>query len=255
MKVLRDALRREAGWIWNQKARAEALGLFLNEETITETILLHLAAQFHGGNLIVSPFTKAEETKNGADWEFWFVQGKRAVGLRVQAKRLFPAGNYTSWRPSGAQTKKLIANSADCFPIFAFYNDAKAFSPVSPICSCENYKAPSYRGCVLVPAGVAQSFKKNDALTIAKNAIPWHCLLCDQPAKKASAIGLPQMIADNINHQFDLPGEDKCKVQTDFVEILALAEVARSDKPNLQWLEVYLGKRRLAGLTLIQTQD
>lgn len=71
LNSLRYAMRREAGRVWHQKEKAEHLGLFMNEETITETLLLRLAVEFRAGGLVVRPFTKAEETKNGADWEFW----------------------------------------------------------------------------------------------------------------------------------------------------------------------------------------
>lgn len=87
--ALRESLRCEAGTVWREKAQAQKLGLQLNEETITETVLFRLASKHQGGGLIVRAFNKPEETKNGADLEWWFVQGDKGIGLRVQAKRLF----------------------------------------------------------------------------------------------------------------------------------------------------------------------
>lgn len=112
MTPLRDAMRREAGWVWRAKARAASLGLFLNEETITETVLLRLATAAQGTGFLVRLFTKAEETKLGADWEFRFISKSKMVRLRVQAKRLFPSGHYESLKPGASRRLNSLGKRA-----------------------------------------------------------------------------------------------------------------------------------------------
>ena len=261
MKPLRDAMRREAGRVWREKARAGALGLFLNEETITESTLLNLATGFHGHGLFVRLFTKAEEKKNGADWEFWFVQGARAVGLRVQAKRLFPTGAYNSLTPSGPQTTTLIKNAGNCCAVYVFYNDAAAYPSSSPGCSCGEYRARSYLGCTLAPAAAVARAANHSAAALQAAAVPWHCLLCESGATKSS---LPGIIAKNLNNRFAGSGDRPCEVLTTPSRLQPYSEIG--DQPSLgsvetdgydepEWLEAYLAERMLAGIALVGSAE
>ncbi len=253
MKPLRDAMRREAGRIWHQMAQAISLGLFLNEETITETILLNLATQFRGGKLAVRPFTKAEETKNGADWEFWFVQGHDCLGLRVQAKRLFRSGCYNSLHPGGKQTSDLISHAGNCLPVFALYNDAHSFASDLPTCGCSEYRGPSLLGSLLVPARVVQLIGQNDHRALAPKAIPWHCLICEH-SSCASGSTLPKLIAANYNRLLDGADTSKYEVEPED-RILDLVNMASEGHSWPQWLETYFERRKLAGLALISVRD
>lgn len=264
MMSLRDAMRREAGRIWRDKARAERLGLFLNEETITETLLLHLATEFQGNGFWVRPFTKARETRNGADWEFWFVQGHKSVGLRVQAKRLFPSGKYQSLIPGGQQADKLIRKSGNCYPVFAFYNDSRAYFTSLPDCLCGDYYAPSYRGCTLAPADVVRSCASHDANILANQTIPLHCLLCEFSSNKG--VSLPQRIAGLLNERFPLSrivgdGSQRYDVvetpeefRVDIGQMNRMRPIRSLDSDHVfeepYWLEGYLKARTLAGVAL-----
>ena len=256
MKKLRDAFRREAGWIWHQKAKASALGLHLNEETITETVLLSLARQFQGGKLAITPFNKPQEARNGADWELWFASGSssRGLGLRVQAKRLYPSGLYDSLKPAGVQTNKLIARAGACVPVFAFFNDEQMFTPSTPSCGC-SYREPSYRGCIIVPAKSVSTIGSNSPGALATKSIPLHCLLCDGSSAKRAATDLSQQVAQNLDR---------------FCDNLNAAQLADTPIPDglLQWatatdvrrtypehLLPYLEARKLAGVALIKADE
>ena len=57
------------------------------EETITETNLLEIRRR-HPERVHLQTFTKAQEGKIGADWEWHIVGRKRTAKMRVQAKRL-----------------------------------------------------------------------------------------------------------------------------------------------------------------------
>ena len=266
MKPLRDTMRREAGRIWREKASAEQFGLFMNEETLTETLLFHLARRFQGNSVRVHPFTKAQETRNGADWEFWFAQGQQAVGLRVQAKRLFPSGNYDSLNPNGQQTQNLIKRSGNCFPVFVFYNDERVYSCYTPECNCGDYRGPSYLGCTLTSAYIVSGLAHRNLTLLARECIPWHCLLCDRKSTKHTS--LPAIVAASVNERFartaasDVDLSRKCEtVETPLqfrshVEQMADKRDGRTvrrggDFEEPAWLEEYLERRVLAGILLI----
>lgn len=257
MKPLRNAMRREAGRVWQEKARAARLGLFMSEETITELTLLNLAAVFQGHGLLVQPFTKAQETRNGADWEFWFIQGARSVGLRVQAKRLFPNGNYASLEPGGSQNRKLILHAGRCCPVYIFYNDAPAYRCNSPDCACGEYRGPSYRGCTLAPAAAVARTTNNSASSLQGVTIPWHCLVCESAANTMS---LPETIAENLNRRFAQVDGHRCEAVATPHEFRPYDDI--KGHPGLEfmggdgydepgWLAGYLSERELAGIALV----
>jgi hypothetical protein len=69
------------------KNRTSPSGFKIGEETITDINMLELILS-HPNQVITTTFNKKEEGKNGADWEWWFVQRNRWIGFRVQAKIL-----------------------------------------------------------------------------------------------------------------------------------------------------------------------
>ncbi|MFN4153498.1 MAG: hypothetical protein ACK4HF_02495 [Paracoccaceae bacterium] len=67
--AMRDYLRRRAAWVWNEQSHAFDHGLSLQEETLTEMLLLRMARDHETNGLTVKMFSKPEEAINGADWE------------------------------------------------------------------------------------------------------------------------------------------------------------------------------------------
>ncbi|AZC00460.1 hypothetical protein DKE52_008150 [Acinetobacter pittii] len=57
------------------------------EESITDSLMVELKLR-HPYDVFTTTFTRHEEGKNGADWEWWFVDstGRKGIGFRVQAK-------------------------------------------------------------------------------------------------------------------------------------------------------------------------
>ena len=80
---------RAAHWTWERRLLAKQRGFPFSEETITETILLDLAAE-HPLEILVQPLNKIREGKIGADWEWCFYNkgSNRFLRTLVQAKRL-----------------------------------------------------------------------------------------------------------------------------------------------------------------------
>lgn len=241
MKDLRDALRREAGKVWRDKNDAGKLRLFLSEETITETMLLRLAQKFQHGALRVRAFTKAQEKTNGADYEVWFIEKGKSLGLRVQAKRLFPSGNYDSLHSGGPQINKLISQSKDCCPVFAFYNDERLIYDDVPACECPDFHKPTYLGVTLASAKSVKASNTNRAATLTKSMIPWHCILCQENNSKKT--NLPEAVKRNLSTK--ISSGDEAKVIQTPKKIASFAEAGAAD------MDKYLTERKLAGLVLI----
>ena len=257
MKALRDAMRYEAGRVWRDKAKAASHGLFLNEETITETLLLQLVMAGRGHGFAVYPFTKAEETKIGADWEFWFTGGPAPIGLRVQAKRLFPSGKYDSLKPGGKQISDLIARAAPCIPVLVFYNDMTKFTFGSPDCGCSEYRGESYRGCIVASASKVQKEKSKDPSVLRHFAMPLHCLLCDDKVGKSAL--LAGLVSKNARRLSGLTEntedeEEGHRLLNDRIQGLA-ARAADVVVPPPPWVEQHFLERKLAGLAVFSDSD
>src|SRR5262245_10258905 len=77
-----------SAWTWEILATAADANMPCREETITDFLLMQLAVRCPG-RIKVFPFSKLEEAKAGADWEWWSCDWPDGVGFRVQAKRLF----------------------------------------------------------------------------------------------------------------------------------------------------------------------
>jgi len=189
MNNLCRTLRREASLVWNRMRQAAALGISLNEETLTELTLYNIAvAHQYSGNIKIRIATKKEEKKHGADWEWWLVKNKKSICYRVQAKRLYSDGRYRSLYKAGAagpyaQLDTLVAAASLCkaIPMYCFYNfeypDA-GFS-ASPPCA-HKYRGRSYWGCTLAAANDVRSAGADDVATLRKTMRPWHLFACTQ---------------------------------------------------------------------------
>jgi hypothetical protein len=139
--ALCSSFRELAGKVWRDRQAAETLGVPWNEEAVTEWLLLNLAKRHNGPQFDIRAYTRAEESLNGADWEFRFSDSRVGVTIRIQAKRLYKSGRYESLFKSGAsrfdQLCKLQSKAGAAYPLYVFYNFPRAFpdftcGPLSP---------------------------------------------------------------------------------------------------------------------------
>lgn len=186
-KELCHTFRKEAGNVWNRMKTAARLGLSLSEETLTECALYNIALAHQSKEILIDLATKPAEKKHGADWEWWFVRDGKALGFRVQAKRLFPRGRYNSLFKSGSdpyeQLDKLmhVSGKEGLIPLYCFYNFSHKdgrFNHRRNKCG-HSYKTPSFWGCsIAFPQRVKE--QKSDRLKELRNIMyPWHTLVCD----------------------------------------------------------------------------
>ena len=194
---IRPYLRSLAGWAWNRQNDAKAHGLSLQEETLTEMLLLRIAKDCKPLGLRVKMFTRHEEKRNGADWE-WFVRGRQcSIGYRVQAKRLYHAGpfrgQYGGHDPKGSQTARLIRNAGKKnVPIYMFYNHSS--TTVFHGLRSSGFRGPSYWGCSYASASSVKAANSRKPTDLIKHMHPWHelfdhCISAQKKAAKPSATG------------------------------------------------------------------
>lgn len=129
-KVVKDNSRN----IWNLILRGKQQGIKIQEETITEILLLDLAEKF-GDQMKITLFNKNQEGKNGSDWE-WYIKKKGVwLGFSVQAKILnyendmYDSLFYQNQKTKEYQIDKLIIHSfkKNLIPIYSFYNYTEIF--------------------------------------------------------------------------------------------------------------------------------
>lgn len=223
---VRRYLRGLAGWTWNRQAQALSHGLSLQEETLTEMLLLKLAKSGQPLGLRTRMFTRKEESRNGADWEWYIRSASCTMRLRVQAKRLYANGKYDALKPSGSQCGKLIKQAGKAQPLYIFFNHGKtrAFSGLGS----HGFKGPSFWGCAFAKAKDVQTARSNDPAKLAPYMRPWHELFdtCLRGSRQNQRPGI------------DAPAPD-------WVDMLGNDDV----------LDAYLDQHDLAGVALIDATD
>ena len=247
---MRPYLRSLAGWAWNRQNEAELHGLSLQEETLTEMLLLRIAKECRPLGLEVRMFTRDQESRNGADWE-WFFHGPHCAGIgyRVQAKRLFHAGKYRgqygSHDPNGSQTATLIAQAGKAkIPIYIFYNNSA--SAVFNGRSSQGFRGPSFWGCSYAAARSVKAAHSRKPSDLVVHMRPWHELFDDcMKSTKATvrpSIGSETGGADGIDGSS--PGEEPSS-EPEWVQMLEIPEQ----------LEAYMQQHELAGVAYFDARD
>jgi len=263
----RAYLRIVADWVWQRQEAAFSKGLKLQEETITEMLLLRIAEQTEGLGIHVNMFNKIEEggqaakgktpakIGNGADWE-WFVETPDCmVGFRVQAKVLFRGknkgggfvpGRYDGHKFGGSQTSDLIAMAGDMNPIYIFYNhasikDVHLFQKSGP----PDHFGETCWGCSVATADFVSSKKSNTLAALIEGMVPWHIFFgIGKTCRTKEA-----MAAMPGNQRFQL-----AKERPDWVDMLPAADAA-IDRDERFGLVELMAERRLAGVAHIKIDE
>ena len=169
-------------YVYNWMKKQPSVG----EESITDWLLFALSESLT--SLKYKTFSRHKEAREtGADWEWWFVDDKKALCLRIQAKKLFASkDNYNSLAYTnkyGLQIEKLIDNAKtkNALPFYTFYYS----SPCNPkvLCAGTTWNKKDC-GIFISPAKqlyndfIIHGKKKvtdSDILTLSN---PLHCLVC-----------------------------------------------------------------------------
>lgn len=193
-RLIQRYLRDLAEWVWTEQDDAFHYGLKLQEETITETLLLRMARETVGSPLTIRMFNKTEEggsakhgiVGNGADWEWYFVTPYCQVGFRVQAKvltyELTPSrkalsrGFYGGLKKDGEQAKDLVnAAKTDGYnPIYVFFNHPWVANRYLFSSSHSRFPvAPTDWGCSVASATAVRDLADNRLSALFPHMMPW----------------------------------------------------------------------------------
>lgn len=275
MKTLCEMFRYEAGQIWKQMGECRKLGLGLSEETITEVSLYGIARNTQTSQIAVYPATKPQESKHGADWEWWFTRGGRGFGFRVQAKRLFWTGRYESLFKANQrfdQLNKLVseAKKDGLFPIYSFYNFDHPLHLFGASSSCQHsFRGPSYwGGSIVLPADI--QFLNSDHITdLFPAMVPWHCLVCDWKEEdlpsmvrlSAKRLAAPKRMGQEMRLRPTVEFDAKIVDLPEYVgRLIQLGRTRReigSERDFLDyeyWSDVRLREREIAGIVTFDDQ-
>jgi hypothetical protein len=184
----RTYMRQLAGHVWNEQAAAHSYGLSLQEETLTEFLLLEMARTLSPLGLRVDMFNKRREggvkkdgvIAEGADWEWYIDYGSNCGAMfRVQAKKLYRSpnaiGQYGGFKPNDKQIDDLIHRAVGGNPIYVFYNhpdvlDHALFGSTRQ----PDFFGRSCWGCSVTTAKFMKHAPDNKLATIKKGSVPWH---------------------------------------------------------------------------------
>jgi hypothetical protein len=253
-------------------ADAARMGLFMNEETITETILLRLARSHRHHGLRIEVYNKPKERRLGADWAWCFMHDSRAVAMRVQAKRLYSGARYDALKPKGGQIKRLISQARSHHPYYVFYNDgiqgAQCLSkrPSNQL-RCGSFPGvDEHWGCMIARAADVRRIGSNAMADLLPASMPWHCMLCPyRAAIGPSGIGatLADVVAANLSELMRLSGDADdgnpivpgqppewvALLQDWFRQKERMPSDVKVASPDTK-IDVYLEEHNLAGLAL-----
>lgn len=176
MLTVEDAFRRARRQSVQHMAACEKAQLQWGETAVTEIVMSRAAAA-----VSVVPFTQRAETISGADWVWWWVDGRSAYGMLVQAKRLtvnrgrwcFDFGYRTT---VGNQQSALRSTAAhlDLIPVYALYLGTGNYRNWEP-CPFDHRgrRCPSCvkRSVSLMPASSADTAIVNDSTSTYERSV------------------------------------------------------------------------------------
>lgn len=186
-----QTFRRLAFDTWDKIRAGKQVHKQLKEETLTDLNLLDLKTR-HGRQIRIKEFSKPQEGKNGADWEWWFLDRQgQWIGFRVQAKIInidrdeYEHLHYRKKASSQYQCDKLILNSMTGrhpkIPIYCLYSYWEN-NAVPNHWTCGTY--PMIRdlyGCSLISAFTIRQLRqlnRKHLQDLYRQLRPWHCLVC-----------------------------------------------------------------------------
>ncbi len=231
---------------WNLRSEAKRWCLPLNEESMTELLLLNLKRHYPS-RITIQPFNKHEEAKTGGDWSWTFISHDRkwSQSMLVQAKRLddldhcYTKIDYrigrktTNGKPRIRQIDQLIktGKKQKQVPIYFFYNHLSDPSCIPSNCgTLHNSKRllPNSWGISFASAiSVRKHLPDKRFDQHKKYSFPFHCLLCsqgygDSPVRRPK--GSPGVVAEMMSRLFSEDEFDDELSRRDMSTLLGPAE-------------------------------
>lgn len=265
--IIQPYLRELAAWVWTEQDDAFHYGLKLQEETITEMLLLRMARETVGTPLKIRMFNKTEEggssqhgiVGNGADWEWYFDTPVCQIGFRIQAKVLsyeltptrkaLSRGIYAGLKNDGEQAKDLIkAARADKYnPIYVFYNHPWVANRY--LFSASHSPFPGARtdwGCSVATATAVRDLLDNRLSALFPHMMPWDHFFRIEPG--CGAQNAFRTLGSEQEFQFETP-------RPEWLPMLLHPEEESALPDGGSGLQSYLTKRGLKGVAYFEISD
>lgn len=123
-------LSTQSEWTWNVIGNGVPFDLVPSEETLTDSNLLSIALGTNGQFALTTVrFNKSQESQNGADWEWVFInKTSQFVTLLIQAKKLYPTTDkyeaLGKTETAMQQCETLISSASTLLatPLYVLYN-------------------------------------------------------------------------------------------------------------------------------------
>jgi hypothetical protein len=186
---------------WGYLDEGVRIGMAPGEETLTDDNLMAILA-LHSNQVAIKRFNKRQESKIGADWEWWFGNPANGwFGMRVQAKKL-DLKQFSTYsgidHPNNTceQIENLIQESkaAGIFPAYCLYNTR--LSPRLPEWGCSITSAQAMRNALRQPqARRSHTVAFKD---IEKYLFPWHRLVCHPETNPPKSGGFPDFVRSSV---------------------------------------------------------
>jgi len=213
--IIRDTFREISGVVWDNIAHKKRQERKPAEEALTDRVMDTLF-DLPKDKLRTVTFSKPEEGRNGADWE-WVFLGKDGSNftVRVQAKVINPFVmeydelHYQQQKSKLFQSDLLIdrAKAFNAFPVYCLYTHADELELKKMWrCSCD--KSHKVYGCSLVDAQTVQALrfdnKKKSFADLQSYLLPMHCAVA---CSSEPTLSLPEKIRQYwhsvTNHQLE----------------------------------------------------
>lgn len=198
-KTFRDIARQT----WNQLRDCRRVHHQLLEETITDLHCLFLKTA-HPSDICVVNYTKLQESLNGSDWLWLFIDktGRTWIKVRVQAKIINLAQDKylkLGYGSGGLPQLTKLANAARAdgsVPLYAFYSHWQS-APFKPNLLCPPHTRRSNKrfGCSLATLPSVQSLTSKKAADVQRIVFPWEDLVCP---RLPGAMNLPERIGSAL---------------------------------------------------------
>ena len=176
MTTVQSAFRWSRIHAVRHMAACEQAWLRWSETSITEVVTSRAAQA-----VTVVPFTQHAEARSGADWVWWWIDGRGAYGMLVQAKRLTITGGTWSFdfdypQRTGTQRRTLMSTAAylGLLPAYALYLGTPDYRDWE---RCSDYHASGrclecvQRSVSLMPALLAEVLAANDAVSTYERSV------------------------------------------------------------------------------------
>lgn len=201
--LIREAFREISASVWDNIAHKKRQERKPAEEALTDRVMDRLF-DIPNDKLKTVIFSKPEEGKNGADWE-WVFLGKDGSNftVRVQAKVINPFVmqydelHYKQSKSLRYQSDLLIerAKAFNALPIYCLYTHADELE-TNKMWRCACTKSIKVYGCSLITAQTVQALrvsqKQKSFADLQPYLLPMHCAVS---CNTEPALSLPEKVS------------------------------------------------------------